>query len=159
MAFSDKIYSLLPLPLQNVAISIFGFLWQKRRFGGIFKAKLIEFKSREKYTELEWKEYQTKELRSILKSAFQFVPFYNKKYSQAGFKLSDFDNFELDDLKRLPFLEKDELRVHGKTSLLSNKLDPHGSFFSSSGSTSKPVSVYLSKKTLSILVRLNVKLL
>jgi phenylacetate-CoA ligase len=147
MAFRDKIYNLLPLPLQNVAISIFGYLWQKRRFGGVFNSKLTEFKLREAFTAQQWKEYQTIELRNVLKSAFENVPFYYEKYSQAGFKLGDFDNFELEDIKNLPFLEKDELKLFGKTTLLSKKLDSDGSFYSSSGSTGKPISVYLSKET------------
>ena len=46
----DKVYSYLPVGLQNVVISIFGYLWQKRRFGGVFNEKLKEFKEREFFT-------------------------------------------------------------------------------------------------------------
>src|SRR5207248_10622280 len=71
----------------------------------------------------------------------------NKKYSQAGFSRADFENFNLEDLKKLPFLEKDELRQFGKNSLLSAKMDKKGEFFSSSGSTGTPTQVYFSPYT------------
>ena len=147
MAFCDKIYSLLPLPLQNVAISIFGYFWKKRRFGGVFDSEIQNFKWRENLTKQQWRGYQTLELRKILINAFINVPFYNEKYSKAGFKLVDFENFELKDLHRLPYLEKDELRQFGRTTLLSQKMDKKGAFYSSSGSTGTPTSIYLSSKT------------
>ena len=73
------------------------------------------------------------------------MPFYKKKYSDAGFSIKDFQNFRLKDLNKLPFLEKEELRQFGKTELLSNTRNK-GDFYSSSGSTGTPTSIYYSRE-------------
>lgn len=141
----EKVYKYLPVWMQNIGISAFGYTWQKRRFGGVFEEQLKGFKERESYTEQQWKDYQTTELRKFLIHAFETVPFYKEKYSKAGFKAEDFKNFELSDLPKLPYLEKDELRQFGKTTLMSTKKMPDGAYYSSSGSTGTPTSIYLSK--------------
>jgi len=140
-----KIYAQSPVALQNAIISTYGYYWKNRRLGDIFKKQLEEFRQRELFTEKDWKLYQTAELRKLLCHAFLCVPFYTDKYSSAGFSLTDFENFELSDVSKLPYLEKDELRQFGKTTLLSTK-KLKGKFYSSSGSTGTPISVYFSKE-------------
>lgn len=144
ISFINLYYS-LPIVIQNIATSIYGFYWRRRRFGGVFDRELQLFRSRNKFSVDNWHEYQEKELRKILISAFNNVPFYNKKYSEAGFTINDLQKFTIDDLKKLPYLEKEELRQFGKTDLLSRKRNK-GSFFTSSGSTGTPTSIYFSEK-------------
>ncbi len=143
----DKVYSYLPVGLQNVVISIFGYLWQKRRFGGVFNEKLKEFKEREFFTKEQWKDYQNRQLKQLLINAFDNVPLYTEKYSNAGFSRADLEKITIDTLHHLPLLEKNEVREFGKTSMLNIKKDPDGKFYASSGSTGTPVNIYLSKKT------------
>ncbi len=140
----NRIYNYSPVFIQNIIISIYGYYWKERRLGGGFRKHLSEFKNRETNTKEEWDLYQTIELRKLLVHAFTTVPFYKELYSKNGFSLEDFKNFQLSDMKRLPYLEKEELRKFGKTTLLSSK-KKKGSFFASSGSTGKPVSIYISK--------------
>jgi len=143
MAFwQNKIYPNLPIFAQNWSITAYGYSWQKRRFGGIFSKELKEAKEREAYSLQQWRDYQTVELRKLLVHAFDTVPFYREKYGKAGFKAEDFRHFELEDLSKLPFLEKEELRTYGRTSLLSKKPYKSGEFFASSGSTGTPTSIY-----------------
>jgi phenylacetate-CoA ligase len=141
----DRIYNNSPVFIQNIIISIYGYYWKERRLGGQFEKHLTEFKSRERNTKEEWDVYQTIELRKLLIHAFKTVPFYRELYSSHGFSLLDFEQFELSQLKSLPYLEKDDLRKFGKTTLLSNKKEK-GCFFASSGSTGTPVNIYISKK-------------
>ncbi len=146
MAFlQDKIYPRLPVFAQNWAISAYGYYWQKRRFGGIFKEELKKFKDREAFTAQQWRDYQTVELRKLLVHAFETVPFYREKYSKLGFTVSQLGRFELEDLKKLPFLEKQDLRKFGTTTLLSSKREKGGQFFSSSGSTGTPTQILYSE--------------
>lgn len=133
-----------PVAVQNAMISLYGLYWKNRRLGKIFKTNLVEFKNREHFSTKEWNDYQTKELRKLLVHAFKNVPFYSEKYKTAGFKLNDFEKFELADLPKLPYLEKEELRKFGKTTLLARNREK-GKFYSSSGSTGTPISVYFSK--------------
>lgn len=141
----NNLYSKSPVEIQNIAISIYGYLWKKRRFGGVFEINKELFRSRNSFSKVEWEEYQTVQLQKILLHAFDNVPFYSEKYKQAGFKRSDFENFKLNDISKLPYLEKEELRKYGKTTLLSKKRGK-GQFHSSSGSTGTPTSIFYSTK-------------
>ena len=141
----NKIYSYSPVFIQNILISIYGYYWKNRRLGGCFKEELNLYKKRESYSKNQWNEYQTLALRKLLIHAYINVPFYTDLYSKHGFSINDFKNFEIDDLTKLPFLEKDDLRKFGTTTLLSKEKEK-GDFYSSSGSSGTPTSIYFSKK-------------
>jgi len=144
MSYSN-LYFKAPVFFQNIAMSLYGLYWKKRRFGGVFKKEVNLFRKRNSFSKQQWDVYQELELRKLLVHAFTNVPFYQKKYTDAGFILSDFQTFKLKDLNKLPFLEKEELRKYGKTELLSNTRNK-GSFYSSSGSTGTPTSIYYSRE-------------
>ena len=142
----DFIYPKLSVSMQNLAISAFGYYWKKRRFGGVFSESLVGFKQREKFNLKQWESYQLIELRKLLTQAYKNVPFYTQKFNQMGVTLNDLANFQLSDLNTLPFLEKSELRMFGKSSLLSTKLEKGGEFYSSSGSTGTPTQILVSNR-------------
>lgn len=140
----NKIYFSLPIPFQNLAISTFGYYWYRRRFSGIYKCELLGFREREYFSIDQWREFQTVQLRRLLTHAFENVPFYKEKFSKFGFNIEHFKRFEIEDLPKLPILEKNDLRLFGKTTLLSAIKEKKGSFFSSSGSTGTPTSILYS---------------
>lgn len=144
MSYSN-LYFKAPVFFQNIAMSSYGLYWKKRRFGGVFKKEVDLFRTRNSFSKQQWDKYQELELRKLLVHAFTNVPFYKKKYMDAGYNLGDFQTFKLKDLNKLPFLEKEELRQFGKTELLSNTRNK-GSFYSSSGSTGTPTSIYYSRE-------------
>jgi phenylacetate-CoA ligase len=144
MVVFDKVYGMLPIFLQNLAISAFGFTWNKRRFGGVFNDELIKFKSRENFASDDWLQFQNESIRGILIHAYKNVPFYTMKFTQLGFNEDSLAKFALDDLQKLPFLEKDMLRQHGTTTLISTNPEPNGEFFASSGSTGTPTQIVIS---------------
>lgn len=139
------IYNNSPVLLQNILVSAYGYYWRRRRFGGVFKNQLKLFRERNTFSHEEWEHYQTIELRKLLCHAYETVPFYKERYSKEGFTLRDFKSFKLSDLDKLPFLEKEDLRKYGKTKLLSNNR-ANGQFYSSSGSTGTPTSIFYSYK-------------
>jgi phenylacetate-CoA ligase len=139
----EKAYPFLPVSLQNLGISAFGYFWHKRRFGGAFKNELRKFKDRESFTYEQWSDYQLQELRRFLAHAYMNVPFYREKYRQAGLSESDLMVRELSDLMKFPMLEKDDLRKFGTTSLMS-RTRREGTFFGSSGSTGTPTKIFFS---------------
>lgn len=143
MSYSN-LYFKAPVFIQNIAMSLYGLYWKKRRFGGVFKKEVELFRSRNSFSKQQWDKYQELELRKLLVHAFTNVPFYQKKYMDEGYNLGDFQTFKLRDLNKLPFLEKEELRKFGMTELLSN-IRNKGSFYSSSGSTGTPTSIYYSR--------------
>lgn len=142
-----KILEYFPIIIQNMGISVFGYFWKKRRFGGVYKQQAKEFKSREFYTKQDWEIYQTQELRNILTHAFQNVPYYQEKFLAYGFTLEELKNFNLSDIGQLPILTKQDLREFGTTILLRRGKKEPGRFYSSSGSTGTPVKIYFSKKS------------
>ncbi|MFN7312672.1 MAG: phenylacetate--CoA ligase family protein [Bacteroidota bacterium] len=137
-AILEKIYYSLPLPLQNLAITAFGYTWYKRRFGGIFNSELKACMERDMYTQTEWENYQTLELRKLLHHALNTVPYYQTLFKELGINTAAIQNFSLSDLSRLPFLEKQTYRKLGITDLMSQYPEPNGQFLYSSGSTGTP---------------------
>jgi len=142
----ENFYNIIPPPLQNFAISSYGFYWYKRRFGGIFRKEIEECKKRENYTQEQWNEYHLNLLRELLIHAYKTVPYYKNKFNQLGLTLQSLSNFQLSQINTLPILEKTTYRELGLTELLSSKKDPKGAFFLSSGSTGTPTQTYYSRK-------------
>lgn len=144
MKLISKIYAILPVFLQNTLISIYGFYWKKQRLGNEFYQSIPTYKLHEKFSKKQWHEYQTTALRKLLIHAFTNVPYYKEKYSALGYTLQDFTTFEISDLKKLPYLEKEDLRKFGTTTLLSTKREK-GKFIASSGSTGTPTKIYFNQ--------------
>jgi len=141
-----NIYKFTPSWFQNIGISIYGYYWKKRRFGGIFEHELIEFKKRENYSLDQWTNYQTRELRKLLLHAYNTVPYYSQLFRSIGLtKEFIINSFEIQDLKKIPPLTKEILRKYGTTTLLSTMKEKGGVFLSSSGSTGTPTKIYFSK--------------
>lgn len=144
--YLEKIYHFFPVLLQNVGISLFGLHWYKRRFGGIFKSELQKSLAREYYTGEQWNLYQEEILRRLLIHSYETVPYYSKLLSKIGLTRKDLIKFKLSDLKKLPYLDKNTFRLLGETELLSNKLEPKGESYGSSGSTGTPTKTRYSIK-------------
>ena len=53
ISFINLYYS-LPIVIQNIATSIYGFYWRRRRFGGVFDRELQLFRSRNKFSVDNW---------------------------------------------------------------------------------------------------------
>jgi len=130
--------------LQNIGISVYGYKWKNRRYGGVFQNELTEFKQREHWDQQRWFDYQTAQLQKLLVHAYETVPYYRNTFSSIGHTKADLSRFSIQDLKKLPFLEKADLKRNGRTTLLAGKLEKGGSFFESSGSTGTPTSILYS---------------
>lgn len=141
---AQKIYPYVPVWIQNVFISVYGFVWNRRRFGGRFKQYLSKYQNREKYTSSEWKSFVDAELRKILVHAYTYVPYYRNLFKKMGYDDNTLNAFSTEDLRKIPLLEKNELRAHGETSLLAEIREHKGEFYASSGSTGTPTKILFS---------------
>jgi len=56
-------------------------------------------------------EIQWKKLKEIINHAYEFVPFYNKRWKQLGIKPSDIKNFD-DFIQKIPFISKEDVRMN-----------------------------------------------
>ncbi len=87
------------------------------------------------------KQYQDKALRRVVNYAYT-VPLYHEKYKEAGVHPNDIKG--IDDIGKLPFITKDDLRENYPDRIIPKRFDKERNFLlSTSGSTGKPVFVYV----------------
>lgn len=144
MSLKDILYDNAPLALQNAMISIYGYGWRKRRFGGVYADEYKNCKNRESNTKQDWEDYSSRQLRKILLHAFENVPYYTAKWKEIGLTAEKLNRITVSELSQIPFLEKNDLRQYCKTTLLAHQREADGQFFASSGTTGSPVSILFS---------------
>lgn len=83
------------------------------------------------------KELQLYRLKEVVKRAYEKVPFYRKKFEEAGLKPEDIRSLE--DIKYLPFTSKMDMRETYPFGLLAVPLAEIVEIHTSSGTTGKPV--------------------
>ncbi len=84
----------------------------------------------------ELEKLQVKRLREAVERVAATVPFYQKRFQEAGVSPEDINS--LDDLKRLPFTEKNDLRENYPFGLFTVSLEQIVRIHASSGTTGKP---------------------
>lgn len=92
--------------------------------------------------------YQFNALQKIVKHAFETVPFYQKKYSDAGFHPDSLKS--LKDMHSLPFTTKEDIQTHLQEMVSSDYPICSLEEDSSGGSTGKPTIFYKVPKTADI---------
>lgn len=91
---------------------------------------------------------QLERMQKIVKFAYENVPFYKKKYDDAGF---DPDSLKtLDDVKRIPFTVKSDLRDNYPYGLLSVDKKKLMRIHASSGTSGKPTVVCYTKSDMKV---------
>ncbi len=140
----DRIYAKSPVLIQNLGISLYGYLWKSRRFGGQFEEFRKAFLDREAYNYGEWAEYQRNELRRILVLANRHTLYYRERFTSLGISEVDLKHFSVEDITGLPLLEKNDLRIRPKD-FLSDFSRPGRLFtYHTSGTTGSPVAIRMS---------------
>jgi phenylacetate-CoA ligase len=137
----DRIYRISPVWLQNLGISAYGLVWHRRRFGGAFPAYVQQCLNRERFTAQEWEDYQTKQLRLLLVSAVQNVPYYREHLGGPGRNMSGLAHLTLHDLPSLPLLDKESVRTQSDRLLNRNTATRRLHTYSTSGTTGTPLEV------------------
>ena len=87
----------------------------------------------------EIEKVQLKRLKDTLNRVYALSPFYKKKFDEIGITPSDIKT--LDDIKKLPFTKKQDLRDHYPFGLFTVPMDQIVRIHSSSGTTGKPTVV------------------
>ncbi|MBP6210944.1 MAG: phenylacetate--CoA ligase family protein [Anaerolineales bacterium] len=131
MSFGDALYSLLPVPFQNLAFSAYGVYWYWLRFGVGFRESLIGYIERENFEDAEWKAWQSARLKGVLQSALR-SPYYAGAWTPSQRQAA-----EAGDLSGLPLLEKDPLRQNPRAFVSRPRRDYT---FYTSGSTGTPIA-------------------
>ncbi|MEM0203435.1 MAG: phenylacetate--CoA ligase [Archaeoglobaceae archaeon] len=82
---------------------------------------------------------QEKKLRALVSNAYNYSPFYRKKFDELGIKPEDIKS--LDDVQKLPFTKKSDLRENYPFGMFAVPLSQIVRFHASSGTTGKPTLV------------------
>lgn len=89
-------------------------------------------------------EYQERRLRSVVKYAYRYVPFYHEKFKNAGINPNKIKT--LDDLSKIPVIRKDEIRSVDINKLISMEYKPEKlNMHITSGSTGEPFKFYINR--------------
>lgn len=87
---------------------------------------------------------QLKRLRSVVERVYENVPFYKRSFAEAGIKPEDVRSLE--DLRRLPFTLKQDMRDSYPYGLFAAPMEEIVRIHASSGTTGKPTVVGYTKK-------------
>lgn len=83
---------------------------------------------------------------NTIRTAFSDVPFYREKFAEAGIRLSDIAT--MDDIKKLPFLTKEDVRNNFPDRIVSEKFKISDCHYSATtGSTGRSLPFVFSAKT------------
>ncbi len=93
----------------------------------------------ERMSKREIEEIQEKRLRNLIWTAYEYSPFYRRRFKEAEIHPSDIRT--LDDLKKLPFTVKQDLRDNYPFGMFAVPLSQIVRFHASSGTTGKPTVV------------------
>jgi len=83
------------------------------------------------------KQLQLKRLKNTVLKAYERVPYYRKKFDEAGFKPKDLKTLE--DIRKIPFTSKADLREVYPFGMFASPLSEIVEIHMSSGTTGKPV--------------------
>ncbi|DAB34141.1 MAG TPA: phenylacetate--CoA ligase [Sulfurospirillum sp. UBA12182] len=99
----------------------------------------MTFSKNESLSSSNLKALQLSYLKETVLRVYHLVPFYKKKFEELGIKPSDINTLE--DISKLPFTKKQDLRDNYPFGLFSVDMDQIVRIHSSSGTTGKPTVV------------------
>ena len=133
-----------PYFIRNSIINIYGYFLAKKRFRGKFKEYYNFFQESQWWDFKELQEFQIMKLKELINVAYYNVPYYRKLFLEYGLTPDDFNSIE--DLKKLPVLNKNIIRNNFKE-LLNEKFDKNRMVkHYSSGTTGQKLEFYLPKE-------------
>ena len=138
-AVLNSMYPYLPVPVQNAAISAFGYFYRRERFGREFAPTLAGFEERDRWDVDRFRDYTTRALRQTLARAFD-VPFYREHWGNAGLSPAHLADVTPETILRIPVLRKESLR-RAPYAFVPDRGQPVNGLLSyfSSGSTGTPI--------------------
>jgi len=95
------------------------------------------------YDEEKLRELQDEKLRKLIKYSYESVPYYRELFDKIKLKPSDIRTVE--DLPKIPILEKDIVRKRWKDLLSKAYPRSKSIIYHTSGTTGKPITVYVSR--------------
>ncbi|UJS24297.1 hypothetical protein [Thiothrix winogradskyi] len=136
---NESIYNISPILFQNFIISTYGKKVFKQRYGDVYYHFFEEYIKEEKSNIAKEKENQLIELRSLIEHAKKYSPYYASTLKNIeAIKIKN-----IDDIKKIPIIEKEELRQNIKSIYTTANRNTIKSF--TGGTTGKSLEVYFTQ--------------
>ena len=134
-----RVYPYFPVPVQNLGISAFGYVYKRERFGQEFEPTLAGFLERDRWPIERMNGYVDAALRRVLRRSLD-TPYYREHWKNAGIRDGELNEVTSSTLHRLPILKKEALR-RSPMGLVPDRGQPVRGLLSyfSSGSTGTPI--------------------
>lgn len=134
----EKIYYQLPVVLQNAFLSTYGLYIQKIRHGKQYRDFLRQIKGHLDLSKEELEEIQWKVFSNLLADSQKYVPYYREVLGGGSVQ----DVKCIDDLQKLPLLEKEVLRTSPE-SLIDERYEKKKLLVVyTTGTTGTPLKIY-----------------
>jgi len=138
-----KIYDKSPILLQNLFVSLMGLRRYLLRYGKEFERYHAQIEESQWYSATELRELQNEKLKNLIEYVYQYVPYYRERMEER--KLTPRDITRVEDLVKLPFLTKEDVRINTHKLIATNADKKHLLHSHTSGTTGKPLEFYQDK--------------
>lgn len=139
-----KVYHRLPYPAKMLAANARGRYLDRWRYSSETESIVAEFLSHDSWTSAQWQSWLEEKLAFVLNRAAKQVPYYRDQW--AGRRRAG-DRTSPEYLANWPVLNKEALR-QAPQAFLAEDCDPKSMYYEhTSGTTGKPLHIWLSKST------------
>lgn len=139
-ALTRAIYDHSPVFIRSLASTIVGLAKNRQRYRGEYARYDALFREAATWNEDRLRAYQDERLREVVASAAAHVPFHRARFERLGIDPASIRG--VDDLGRLPILEKVEVIAAGTDLLSTREPRPRLRTYPTSGSTGTPLVVH-----------------
>ena len=129
----SKLYEVMPIFAQNILCNIKGIQINKSRYNSSFDRLLEEFCERGEWANSKMCQYRDERIHLLIKHCYETVPYYHKTISELGLSPQDF--LTLDDLVKLPIINKKTVIDNREDFISSKAVDYKTIHAHTSGST------------------------
>lgn len=144
--YTLDIYKKLPIPLQDVFVSAKGYFFNKIKKGSKFYRLQEQLKYNEKLCLEELNLLQISKLNRILEYSYKYVPYYKSLFDKHMFKPSNLQS--INDLKKLPFLNKQTIRQNLQKFSPVNHRKKFYFKGRTSGTSGSPLPIYMDREVI-----------
>lgn len=141
----QDIYNNSPYYIQRLLLNLYAAKIHKERYGNKFKSVFSELEKTQHFSKDQIIEYQTNKFLSIVKHAYQTVPYYKNLFNKHAIKLSDIRSLE--DAKKIPLLTKNDIKKNFNDLISSKFTRKELVMGGTSGTTGTPLKVLWDQNT------------
>lgn len=141
----QRIYDIMPYPIQSILLNIYALSIHLERYGKPFSLAFEELLQTQWFSPEQIRQYQFERLKSLIEHAYNTVPYYRKLYDTHGVKPEEIKN--LDDISKLPILTREEVQSFGDQLISSQYTKQKLVHGHTSGTTGSPLTCYWDKQT------------